>query len=58
MGRKVMLLRNIRMTEALQALRFHLIQMLFQMTKDGMALRATIGASKVWIDDELNNLPD
>jgi len=27
----------------------------FQMTKDGIALRATIGASKVWIDDELNN---
>ncbi|MEX1000448.1 MAG: hypothetical protein WD000_10910 [Thermodesulfobacteriota bacterium] len=30
----------------------------FQMTKDGIALRATIGASKVWIDDELNNLPN
>ena len=27
----------------------------FQMTKDGIALRASIGASKVWIDDELNN---
>ena len=27
----------------------------FQMTKDGIALRATIGASKFWIDDELNN---
>jgi len=27
----------------------------FQMTKDGIALRATVGASKVWIDDELNN---
>lgn len=27
----------------------------FQMTKDGIALRANIGASKVWIDDELNN---
>ncbi len=26
----------------------------FQMTKDGIALRATIGASKVWIDDGLN----
>ena len=30
----------------------------FQMTKDGIALRATIGASKFWIDDELNNLPN
>ncbi|MEM7009407.1 MAG: hypothetical protein AAF462_09770 [Thermodesulfobacteriota bacterium] len=27
----------------------------FQMTKDGIALRATIGASKFWIDDDLNN---
>lgn len=27
----------------------------FQMTKDGIALRANIGASKVWIDDDLNN---
>ncbi len=27
----------------------------FQMTKDGLALRATLGASKFWIDDELNN---
>lgn len=26
----------------------------FQMTKDGIALRASLGASKVWIDDELN----
>jgi len=30
----------------------------FQMTKDGIALRATIGASKFWIDEELNNLPN
>lgn len=28
----------------------------FQMTKDGIALRATIGASKVWIDGDLNNV--
>ena len=27
----------------------------FQMTKDGIALRATIGASKYWVNDELNN---
>lgn len=27
----------------------------FQMTKDGIALRATIGASKFWIDNDLNN---
>ncbi len=27
----------------------------FQMTKDGIALRANIGASKFWIDDDLNN---
>lgn len=26
-----------------------------QMTKDGIALRASIGASKFWIDEELNN---
>ncbi len=26
-----------------------------QMTKDGIALRATVGASKYWIDEELNN---
>jgi len=30
----------------------------FQMTKDGIALRATIGASKVWIDGDLNNVPN
>lgn len=27
----------------------------FQMTKDGIALRASFGAAKFWIDDELNN---
>ncbi len=27
----------------------------FQMTKDGVALRATIGASKFWVDSDLNN---
>ncbi len=27
----------------------------FQMTKDGIALRATIGASKFWVDSDLNN---
>lgn len=27
----------------------------FQMTKDGIALRATMGASKFWIDSDLNN---
>lgn len=26
-----------------------------QMTKDGIALRASLGASKFWIDEELNN---
>jgi len=30
----------------------------FQMTKDGIALRATIGASKFWIDGELNYIPN
>ena len=30
----------------------------FQMTKDGIALRATIGASKVWLDGDLNNVPN
>ena len=28
---------------------------IIQMTKDGIALRATLGASKYWIDEELNN---
>jgi len=27
----------------------------FQMTKDGIALRATLGVSKFWIDGDLNN---
>ncbi len=30
----------------------------FQMTKGGIALRANLSASKFWIDDELNNLPN
>jgi lipid-binding SYLF domain-containing protein len=30
----------------------------FQMTKNGIALRANLSASKFWIDDELNNLPN
>jgi len=30
----------------------------FQMTKDGIALRASFGASKFWIDDELNYIPN
>ncbi len=29
---------------------------IFQMTKDGIALRATVGASKFWIDGDLNNI--
>ena len=29
---------------------------IFQMTKDGIALRATVGASKFWIDGDLNNV--
>jgi len=27
-----------------------------QMTKSGIALRASMGAAKYWIDDDLNNL--
>ena len=30
----------------------------FQMTKDGIALRASFGASKFWIDSELNYIPN
>ena len=30
----------------------------FQMTKDGIALRASFGASKFWIDGELNYIPN
>ena len=30
----------------------------FQMTKDGIALRATVGASKFWIDGDLNYIPN